>query len=75
MELEDGGFDEVLIGNICASFIYFLWEDKYRSDFAKVRRVEKNAIKSEFFKELGTYRHVATRLSTIRRLELRRQRN
>lgn len=55
--LEDGGFDEVLIGNICASFIYSLWEDKYRSDFAKVRQVEKNVIKSEFFKELGTYRH------------------
>ncbi|MFH2057500.1 MAG: hypothetical protein ABIJ59_01190 [Pseudomonadota bacterium] len=55
--MEEGGFDEILIGNICASFIYSLWEDKYRKDFAEQLSVEKNRIKSKFFCELSTYRH------------------
>lgn len=57
LSLEDGGTDEVLVGNICISFIYSLWEDNYRPALAKQRGVEKNGIRSEFFKELGTYRH------------------
>lgn len=55
--MEEGGFDEILIGNICASFIYSLWEDKYREDFARHLNIEKNRIKSDFFYELSTYRH------------------
>lgn len=55
--LEDGGFDEVLVGNICISFVYSLWEDKYRPALAKQRDTDKNSIRSELFKELGMYRH------------------
>lgn len=57
LSLQDGGIDEVLVGNICVSFVYSLWEDKYRPALAKQRGIEKNAIRSELFKELATYRH------------------
>lgn len=57
LSLEDGGTDEVLVGNICTSFIYSLWEDNYRPALAKQRGIEKNSIRSEFFRELATYRH------------------
>ncbi len=57
LSLEDGGIDEVLVGNICISFIYALWEDNYRLALAKQRGTEKNAIRSDLFRELGTYRH------------------
>lgn len=57
LSLEDGGIDEVLVGNICISFVYSLWEDNYRPALAKQRGTEKNAIRSELFRELGTYRH------------------
>jgi hypothetical protein len=55
--LEDGGIDEVLVGNICISFVYSLWEDNYRPALAKQRGTEKNTIRSELFRELGSYRH------------------
>lgn len=57
VSLEDGGIDEVLVGNICISFVYSLWEDNYRLALAKQRAIEKNSIRSELFRELGTYRH------------------
>jgi len=57
LSLEDGGIDEVLVGNICISFVYSLWEDNYRPALAKQRGTEKNAVRSELFRELGTYRH------------------
>lgn len=57
LSLEDGGTDEVLVGNICISFVYALWEDNYRPAFAKQRGLEKNAVRSELFRELATYRH------------------
>lgn len=57
LSLEDGGVDEVLVGNICTSFVYSLWEDNYRPALAKQRGTEKNAIRSEFFRELGMYRN------------------
>ena len=55
--LEEEGHDEALVGNVCTSFIYSLWEDVYRPALAKGRGVEKNLIRSEFFRQLGTYRH------------------
>ncbi|MBI4997090.1 MAG: hypothetical protein HZC22_09370 [Rhodocyclales bacterium] len=63
--LEDGGTDETLIGNICVSFIYSLWEDNYRPALAKQRGVEKNAIRSELFGELATYRHAILHNSAV----------
>lgn len=57
LSLEEGGIDEVLVGNICTSFVYSLWEDNYRPALAKQRGIEKNAIQSEFFGELAIYRH------------------
>lgn len=57
ISLKDGGIDEVLVGNICASFAYSLWEDNYRPALATQRGIKKNSIKSELFRELGTYRH------------------
>lgn len=55
--LEDGGIDEVLVGNICISFVYSLWEDNYRLALAKQCGIEKNDVRNELFRELGTYRH------------------
>jgi hypothetical protein len=55
--LEEEGDDEALVGNVCTSFIYSLWEDMYRPALAKSRGVEKNFVRSEFFRQLGTYRH------------------
>jgi hypothetical protein len=57
LSLEDGGIDEVLVGNICISFIYSLWEDHYRPALAIQRGAEKNAVMSELFRELGAYRN------------------
>lgn len=57
LSLENGGTDEVLVGNICISFVYSLWEDTYRPALAKQREIDKNAIRSELFRELATYRH------------------
>jgi hypothetical protein len=55
--LKDGGHDEVLVGNVCAAYIYSLWEDKYRGEVAVARGILKNEVRSELFRELGTYRH------------------
>jgi hypothetical protein len=55
-KLEDGGFDELAIGNMSIAYIYALWEDKYREEFAKSKSLEKNDIKSEVFYELNKYR-------------------
>lgn len=57
LSTENGGVDEVLVGNICTSFVYSLWEDNYRHALAKQRGIEKNDIRSELFRELGMYRH------------------
>lgn len=56
--LMDGGHDEVLVGNMCAVFLYSLWEGHYRREFAAARNVEVNSISSDFFAELAAYRHV-----------------
>lgn len=53
----DAGYDEVLIGNLCVAFIYALWEDKYREEFAIERGVTKNDIQSDLFGDLKEYRH------------------
>ena len=56
--LSDGGTDEVLIGNVCVSYIYSLWEDEYRGRLAQLRGASaKNAVRSELLAELGAYRH------------------
>ena len=56
--LSDGGEDEVLIGNVCVSYIYSLWEDGYRLRVAKLRGGHtKNEVRSDLFGELGAYRH------------------
>lgn len=55
--LANGGHDETLVGNICTAYIYSLWEDKYREDIAHSRNKKKTEMKSELFRELGTYRH------------------
>jgi hypothetical protein len=52
----DSGYDETLIGNLCVAFIYALWEDKYREEFANERGVMKNDIQSDLFGDLGEYR-------------------
>lgn len=55
--LANGGHDETLVGNICTAYLYSLWEDKYREDIARSRNKKKTDMKSELFRELGTYRH------------------
>ena len=55
--LRDGGTDEVLVGNMCVVFIYSLWEDKYRAEFAEMRHIKKRFVQSEVFGELRKYRN------------------
>ncbi len=55
--IDDSGYDEILIGNLCVAFIYALWEDKYRGEFAAKHGVAKNDVQSDLFGDLREYRH------------------
>ena len=65
LSLEDSGTDEVLVGNICISFIYSLWEDNYRPAIAKQRGIQKNAVQSDLFGELAAYRNAIVHNNAI----------
>ena len=52
---EHGKYQIILAGTTITS-IYQLWEDRFRSEIAKQTKLEKNAIKSDFFGDLRIVR-------------------
>ena len=56
---EDGNYQRIIAGNTLTMF-YNLWEDKFRLQIANCASLNKNEIKSEFFKELNYIRQSIT---------------
>ncbi|MCD9854671.1 hypothetical protein LUD75_08125 [Epilithonimonas sp. JDS] len=52
---ENGIYQRIIAGNTIAMF-YNIWEDKYRVEIAKILNLNKNEIRSKFFKELNIIR-------------------
>lgn len=72
---EDGFYQKIMAGNTIA-MIYNLWEDKYRSIFAKINGLNsKKAVQNDFFGDLNLIRQSIThnhfnRTSAIDRLKV-----
>ncbi len=56
---QNGNYQRIIAGNTLAMF-YNIWEDKYRVEIANKVSLNKNEIKSDFFKELNYVRQSIT---------------
>lgn len=56
---EDGNYQRIIAGNTLTMF-YNIWEDKFRLQIANRASLNKNEIKSDFFKELNYIRQSIT---------------
>jgi hypothetical protein len=56
---ENGIYQRIIAGSTIAMF-YNIWEDKYRIEIANKMSLNKNDIKSDFFKELNCIRQSIT---------------
>jgi hypothetical protein len=59
---QNGNYQRIIAGNTLAMF-YNIWEDKYRIEIANKISIDKNEIKSDFFKELNYIRQSITHKS------------
>ncbi|MBI4674726.1 MAG: hypothetical protein HY741_24030 [Chloroflexi bacterium] len=57
---EKNGKDGVkirLVGNMCLVMIYQYWEDKYREEIAKSKRIAKDELMSDLFGDIRHFRN------------------